>query len=112
MTFILTSDQEVPVAIAFADDHGNAATVDAAPVWAASDVTILSVVAAADGMSAVVAAVGPDGQAQVSVSATSGGAPIVGTLDVQVVSGSAVAATFAPGTPVSNVVPPAPAPSP
>jgi hypothetical protein len=117
--FIITSDQEVPVAVSFADDHGNPATVNGAPVWTVSDATLLSVVAAADGMSAVVDAVGPDGQAQVTVTADAdidgSGTPIpvLGILDIQIVSGDAATAVMTPGTPVSNVVPaPTPAPTP
>jgi hypothetical protein len=98
MAFIITSDQEVPVSVEFTDDHGNPATVSAPPVWASSDDTILSVLAADDGMSAVIAAVGPDGQAQVSVTADG----ILGVIDIQVVSGSAAFAVVTPGTPVPH----------
>lgn len=104
MAFILTADQEVPVAVSFTDDHGNPAVVDGVPVWASSDDTILSVVAAADGMSAVVAAVGPDGAGQVSVSADAdmgaGTTSVIGLLDIEVVAGEAVSAVLTPGTPV------------
>jgi hypothetical protein len=101
MAFIITSDQEVPVSVKFVDDHDNPATVPAMPVWTSSNATVLSVAAAADGMSAVVVAVGPDGTGQISVSAMAGS--ITATLDIEVVSGAAVAAVVTPGTPVLNI---------
>ena len=100
MAFILTSDQQVAVSVTFVDDHGNPATVDAAPVWASTDATVLSVTAAADGMSCLVVAVGPDGFGTISVTAMSGSVTVIGTLHIQVVSGVAVAAVVTPGTPV------------
>jgi len=104
MTFILTADQEVPVSVAFTDDHGNDALVDGIPVWASSDDTIMMVVAADDGMSAVASAVGPVGQAQLSVTADadmgSGTTNVMGLLDIQVVAGDALVAVVTAGTPV------------
>jgi hypothetical protein len=106
MAFILTADQMVDVSVAFVDDHGNPATVDGMPVWASSDDTILSVIASADGMSATVSAVGPAGQAQVSVTADAdlgaGTVELIGLMDIQVVAGDAVSAVLTPGTPTSN----------
>jgi len=109
MAFILTADQEVPVTVAFDDDHGNPAVVDGVPVWASSDDTILMVVAADDGMSAVVSAVGPDGTGQISVTADadmgSGVVSVIGLLDMEVVAGAAAVAVISAGTPVPHVVP-------
>jgi hypothetical protein len=112
--FVLTADQEVPVSVAFTDDHGNPAQVDGAPTWASSDDTILSVTPAADGLSAIVAAVGPDGSAQVSVTANANmdpnGAPIpvMGLLGIDVVSGAAASAVLTPGAPVPTPAPAGP----
>jgi hypothetical protein len=106
MAFIITSDQEFPAAVTFTDDHGNPATIDGLPLWASSNDTILMVVAAADGMSAVISAVGPDGQAQISVTADTnmgaGTVPIIGTLDINVVSGMAAIIGITPGIPVAH----------
>ena len=104
--FILTADQMVDVSVAFVDSHGNPATVDGMPAWASSDDTVLSAIGSADGMSATVSAVGPVGQAQVSVTADAdlgaGTIELIGLMDVQVVAGDAVSAVLTPGTPSSN----------
>jgi len=82
-------------------------------VWSASDPTILTVAPAADGMSAVVSAVGKLGVVEVNVTAegdsTPGANTIVGTVHVQVVGGKAVSLHFAVGT--ATEVPPTPPPS-
>jgi len=54
--------------LAIVDSTGAAARVDGVPVWATSDGTIVSVTAAADGMSATIPCVAP-GTARVSVTA-------------------------------------------
>jgi hypothetical protein len=54
--------------IAIVDARGRPASVDGAPVWASSDDTIVAVTAAADGMSATFATVGP-GTARLSITA-------------------------------------------
>jgi len=108
MAFILTADQEVSVSVEFTDNHGNVATVDGVPVWTSSDDTVLGVLAADDGMSAVIYAQGPDGQAQVSVEADAdlgaGTVTLLGLMDIQVVAGQAVSAVMTPGTPVMHPV--------
>lgn len=68
MADITTDDFFPNVALAITDAKGRAAPVDGVPVWASSDETVLSVVAAADGMSAIVSSVGA-GTARISVSA-------------------------------------------
>jgi len=101
--FILTDEQKVSVAVSFVDAAGNPAVVEGAPVWASSDPAILTVVPAADGLSAVVSTVGPLGTAQISVKADADLSPgiteIVGVQGFQVVASQAVAANFAVGTP-------------
>lgn len=65
----ITTDQRFDnVTLSIKNARGEDAPVDGAPVWASSDETVLSVAAAADGMSAVVNTVGP-GTARISVSA-------------------------------------------
>ena len=108
MTQTLTDIQQFSVAIALEDVRGNPATAIAPPVWAASDSTILTVTAAADGMSAVVAAVGPIGTAQVTVTGdggpTAGDDPFTGVLDVVVVSSEATQVAFTPAAPTDEVL--------
>ena len=98
MAFILTVDQEVPIEVTFADDMGNLTTVDGVPVWATSDPTVLEFQAADDGMSVVIQAVGPTGQAQISVTADArmgtDVVPVIGLLDIEIVPGEAVRAVL------------------
>ena len=65
----INTDQNFPsVTLAITNAAGNPATVDGAPVWASSNETVLTVLAAPDGMSAVVDTVAP-GTARISVTA-------------------------------------------
>jgi hypothetical protein len=63
------TSQEAPVTLAITNSQGNPAQVQGAPVWASSDETVVTVSAAADGMSAVVSSVAPGGPARISVQA-------------------------------------------
>lgn len=93
--FTLPDDKTAGAAVAYVDAKGNPATVDGAPVWTSSDETILTVAAAADGMSAVVTPVGPLGTAQIKIDADAdmgaGVTDIITLADVEVVAGQAVA---------------------
>ena len=67
----VTTDQNYPnVVLTITDNHvpPRPAPVDGIPVWGSSDDTVLGVVPAADGMTAVVNTVAP-GTARISVSA-------------------------------------------
>jgi hypothetical protein len=65
----INTDQNFPnAALAITDARGRPAKVEGVPVWASSDETVLSVTAAADGMSAVVDTVAA-GTARITVSA-------------------------------------------
>lgn len=100
--FILTDEQQVAATVAFTDAAGNPTTDDGTPVWAASDSTILTVTAAADGLSATVVAAGPLGNSQLSVTANpadGSGTPVVLTQDITVVASAAVAGTITLGAP-------------
>lgn len=55
--------------LAFVDDKGNSAQPAAPPVWTSSDVTIATITAAADGMTAEVDLPGKSGKATLSVTA-------------------------------------------
>lgn len=90
----MTNSQQATATIQIVDKLGQPAPVDGIPVWATSDATIVTVTPAADGMSAVVATVGPLGSAKVSVTADAdlgtGVSSIFGSLDVTVTQGQAV----------------------
>ena len=60
--------QQFDATLAITNAAGAAATVDGVPVWASSDATVLTVTAAADGMSAIIPCVAP-GTARVTVTA-------------------------------------------
>ena len=100
---VLTTTQEIDLTAAFNDSKGNPAAVDGIPVWSSSDESVVTVVAAADGLSAVAKAAGKIGTAQVSVNADAerdaGVRNIVGVLDFDVQAAEAVTALIATGTP-------------
>lgn len=100
---ILTDTQEVDLAVAFTDKKNNPATVDGAPTWSSSDPTIVTVVASADGLTAVATAVGPLGQAQISATGDAdrgeGVRPVTAVLDITVQASDAVVAAVNAGAP-------------
>lgn len=103
--FILTDEQQVSATVAFTDAAGNPTSDDGTPVWAASDATILTVTAAADGLSATIVAAGPLGNSQLSCTANpadGSGTPIVLTQDFTVVASAAVAGTITVGAPTAK----------
>lgn len=65
----MNTDQNASATLAIVDAQGRPATVDGVPVWASSDETVLTVKAAADGMSAVIDTVAAGGPARISVTA-------------------------------------------
>lgn len=93
-----TTDQNYPSAVlSIKDDKGRAAKVDGVPVWASSDETVLTAVAAADGMSGVVNTVAP-GTARITVSADAdlgaGVIPITGVSEDVIVTPGSVASVM------------------
>lgn len=115
MTLQLTDIQQVQLSIEPLDTKGNPAQVNGVPSWVSSDPSILTVNPSADGMSAMVLAVGKLGNAQVAVSANAdmdpAGAPVplTGTVDFTIVSSQATQLSISAGTPTDQ---PAPAPAP
>lgn len=107
MALILKDSQKFSAGVKYVTAKGNPAPVDGVPEWSVSDPTILSVEPAADGMSAEVKAIGPLGSCQVSNTADAdlgeGTKSIIGTLDVDVVAGEAVAAVIEAGAPSEQV---------
>ncbi len=102
----MTNSQQLTATIQPVDKKGQPAPVDGIPVWASSDETIITVTPADDGLSAVVAAVGPLGAAKVSVTADAdlgaGTAAIFGTLDVTITQGQAVGFKITTSDPVEQ----------
>lgn len=101
MPLTIPVNKQLPLSVAYVDFKGNPAQVHGAPVWTSSDETTFVVVAAPDGMSAVVKPVGPVGTAQIKASADADlgdGVKNIDVLDVAVaVAGEAVSGTFNPG---------------
>lgn len=100
---VLKDTEQVVLSVVPVDAKGNPAPVDGAPVWGSSDPTVATVAPAADGLSAMVAAVGPLGKTQISVTADAdlgeGFESIAGTLEIEVVAGKAVSLSIKTGTP-------------
>ncbi len=98
----MRDDQKVTLTIQIVDKKGKPAVVDGVPVWASSDETVVTVVAAADGMSAVASGVAP-GAARVVVTADAdlgaGVTDLTGTLDFNITPGSAATLSITAGAP-------------
>lgn len=101
----IRDDQQVALTISIVDKKGKPAQVDGVPAWAGSDDTVITVTAAADGMSANVVGVAP-GSARVVVTADAdlgtGTTDLTGTLDFNVLAGGAVSISIAAGTPTDQ----------
>lgn len=99
---VLTDSQKVVLSISPVDKKGKVARVDGIPVWMSSDLLVLDVVAAPDGMSAVATSLDL-GHAQVSVMADAdlgeGVTLLTGVEEVDVVAGQAVALAISAGVP-------------
>lgn len=100
---VLTDSQFVELSVAPVNKAGNPAKVDGAPVWTVSDLDVLDLVVAEDGMSAKVVSKGKLGVCQVNVSADAdlgeGVMNISGLLDVEVKAGPAVSLGVSAGVP-------------
>jgi hypothetical protein len=97
----LKDNQSVTYTIGGTDSKGNPATITGPVTWALSDSTTLSVTPAADGMSAVVAALGPLSTAagvQLTVTDTGDGG-LTGTDTIVVVGSSPTTLVLTPGAP-------------
>jgi hypothetical protein len=110
----MTDTQQVTLSIQPVDGKGNLAPVDGVPTWLSSNTEVVTVTPAADGMSAIAAAVGPLGTATVSVKADAdlgaGVSPITSSVDITVTGGTASTLKITEGTPTEQTpVPPPPA---
>ena len=117
LMYSLKSTDQVSLGFTAEDEFGNPTTVESA-TWSSSDDTVVTVTAdAADFTKAMMAAVGPVGVAQVTLSVDARfGADVntlTGLLDVTVVAGEASMLVITPGEPSAKpVVTPTPAPVP
>ncbi len=103
-SLILTDAQKVALAIQPKDASGEPATLDGAPTWLSSDETVVSVVAAPDGMTAEATTTGVLGAATVTVTGqgdlTGGGSDTISeTIDITVEAGVASALNLSAGVP-------------
>ena len=98
-------DQKVLLTIQPMDAKKKPALLDGVPVWASSDETVVTVVADADGLSAVISGVTP-GTARVVVTADadlgSGVTPLTGAVDVTITAGAAVSLEITSAPPASQ----------
>lgn len=98
---IITTSQEIDLAIAPVDKRGNPAQIDGVPVWLSSDPDIVTINPAPDGLSAIARAVGPTGNAEIVVTADAdlgtGTKAIQGTIEIDVAAGQATSLSIVEG---------------
>ena len=112
MAVTVDTDNNLPFTLSIMDAHGNPAQVDGIPVYATSDATVMTIQAAADGMSGTVVTVAPSATPQrMTVTADADLGAGVNTItgvsdDIDVTQGASFAAksfqiTFGPPIPKS-----------
>jgi hypothetical protein len=95
-TMLTLSDiQQSSLTVSIVDAKNNPAVLAGIPVWTVSDSTILTIVPAADGLSAILTAVGPLGTAKVSSAIGS----ISGSVDVTVIGSAPAQLVISAATP-------------
>ncbi len=96
----LAADMKVSATVEYTDEVGNptGTPADASAVWSVDDTSIVALTDNGDG-SAELAAVGPLGTANVTVTATAGGQTFTGSDVINVVAGLAERVNVAFGTP-------------
>ena len=105
MAFTLTDSQQTTCTISAVDKKGNPVTLPTGQVeWQVDNPAVLALTPAPDHMSCVVQAVGPLGNAvlSVTVSDASNVTIAAGTLDVTVTAGNAAKITITPATPTEQ----------
>ena len=99
---LLKDTEKCVLSIQAVDAKGNPAQLDGAPVFSVADEKLLTITTSPDGR-ATIAAVGPVGTTQVSVTADAdlgaGVKTIAATLDVQVIASEAVTLSISAATP-------------
>jgi hypothetical protein len=105
MALILTDSQKVSLSVSPVNAAGNAAPVENG-VWSSSDESVVLVSASEIGLAAEVITTGKVGNAQVRFACDAkigeGEAPLLATLDVEVVPGQAVNVVINAGAPVER----------
>jgi len=106
-TLQLTDIQEVVLSINPMDEEKNPAQLEGVPTWVSSDESVLTVAAAADGLSATAATVGPLGSATVTVTAQgdltgAGSDTLNDTVTVDIVASQASSLNTSAGSPTTR----------
>jgi hypothetical protein len=106
MAYTLASGTQVHVKVAYVDSAGNPAVVDGPVAWASSDSEVVDVIEeSAD--TALVRAVGPIGQVQITATADAdlgeGTRELITPMDITVAAGEAVAGTISPVGPAEPI---------
>lgn len=102
MQLTLSDSQEVDISIKPTDKRGNPAPLQS-PVFESSDTSVLVLVDGADPQQKIARAVGAIGAAMITFTGDAdlgdGVVPIIGTMDVVVIAGQAVAVELTAGAP-------------
>lgn len=106
-SFSMTDSQQVTMSVSYADKKGNPTSPPPGaqpPTWLVDTPALLAVAPAADGLSCIVAAVGPLGDGTVSVKVTNAaGDPLAtGSIAVTIVSGAPSVVSVTPGAPTEQ----------
>lgn len=105
MAVIINDEQKVPLTVVAKNNSGKVVAVDGPPAWSSSDVNIVSLVVAPDGLSAEAFSVGL-GNATISVIADADLTPAVreisASIDISVVAAEATVLELTAGTPVAK----------
>lgn len=103
LMLLLSNAQKVTASCEPTDQYGNPARIDGIPTWNNSDPTIVQLDVAANGLTAVVTALGPLGTAQISATVDAdlgaGVRTISQTADIQVEASEAVSLAIKFGAP-------------
>jgi hypothetical protein len=106
MAYTLASGMQVHLKVSYVDAAGNPAAVDGPVSWSSSDIAIATVTTESD-TTALVKAVGPVGQVQVSATADvdlgTGVKELITPMDLTVAAGEAVAGTIEPVGPAEPI---------
>lgn len=99
----LTTEQQVPLSVAFYTATGNPVSVVGTPTWAVDDTNVVDLVVASDGLSALVVSKAV-GNCFVTVQANTGTKTISGTIGVSVVAAEAETVVITAGAVVPKPV--------
>lgn len=92
----LTTEQQVPLSVAFYTATGNPVSVVGTPTWAVDDTNVVDLVVASGGLSAMVVSKAV-GNCFVTVQANTGTKTISGTIGISVVAAEAETVVITPG---------------